>query len=385
MMKKKPFVVFGLLSLSALVFAGCTTQSGLPQPETTPQIVKIGVIAPLSWPAANYGKDAVQVYTTSVEEFNAKQKEVKVELIIEDGKCTARDATSATQKLIHIDKVDFLLGGICSQEFMASSKLSSPLEKLNLSSNASAPEIANIGDYVFRFYNDFDDVRRIHRYFQDHNKNKIWFIYENSAYTANYYEELKQLYTWEIVFAEKFSPDEKDFELLIKGKEKQLKEVDALFLVPQTDINLIALLKAIEKLELLPLVKEKMVTTPIAWSEHTFATVPELIEGIVSSALPHYTLFGKKAVDFIEDLKADYKLNSNEFFATFFKEAIDLLLRGIEAGNLNSQSMKKYFESFTAEKPIQGYFGDYYFSGTNIIWLKMNIEKVINGKLEVIE
>lgn len=384
MMKNAKFLAFGLLSLSILA-TGCNPQSTPVNSETTPQIVKIGVIAPLSGPATSYGKDAVQVYTTSVEEFNAKQKEVKVELIIEDGKCTARDATSATQKLIHIDKVDFLLGGICSQEFMASSKLSSPLEKLNLSSNASAPEIANIGDYVFRFYNDFDDVRRIHRYFQDHNKNKIWFIYENSAYTANYYEELKQLYTWEIVFAEKFSPDEKDFELLIKGKEKQLKEVDVLFLVPQTDINLIALLKAIEKLELLPLVKEKMVTTPIAWSEHTFATVPELIEGMVSSALPHYTLFGKKAVDFIEDLKADYKLNSNEFFATFFKEAIDLLLRGIEAGNLNSQSMKKYFESFTAEKPIQGYFGDYYFSGTNIIWLKMNIEKVINGKLEVIE
>ncbi len=383
-MKNAKFLAFGLLSLSILA-TGCNPQSTPVNSETTPQIVKIGVIAPLSGPATSYGKDAVQVYTTSVEEFNAKQKEVKVELIIEDGKCTARDATSATQKLIHIDKVDFLLGGICSQEFMASSKLSSPLEKLNLSSNASAPEIANIGDYVFRFYNDFDDVRRIHRYFQDHNKNKIWFIYENSAYTANYYEELKQLYTWEIVFAEKFSPDEKDFELLIKGKEKQLKEVDVLFLVPQTDINLIALLKAIEKLELLPLVKEKMVTTPIAWSEHTFATVPELIEGMVSSALPHYTLFGKKAVDFIEDLKADYKLNSNEFFATFFKEAIDLLLRGIEAGNLNSQSMKKYFESFTAEKPIQGYFGDYYFSGTNIIWLKMNIEKVINGKLEVIE
>ncbi len=172
MMKNAKFLAFGLLSLSILA-TGCNPQSTPVNSETTPQIVKIGVIAPLSGPATSYGKDAVQVYTTSVEEFNAKQKEVKVELIIEDGKCTARDATSATQKLIHIDKVDFLLGGICSQEFMASSKLSSPLEKLNLSSNASAPEIANIGDYVFRFYNDFDDVRRIHRYFQDHNKNKI--------------------------------------------------------------------------------------------------------------------------------------------------------------------------------------------------------------------
>lgn len=371
--------------LCALILVWCTTKNQSLTEAANPKIVKIGVIAPLSGPASSYGNDSVYIYTAAVKQFNAVHSNIQVKLIIEDGKCSAKDATSAVQKLIDIDKVDFLLWGMCSQEFLAASKIAQSKKILNLSSNASAPEIANIGDYVFRFYNDFDDVRRIHRYFQDHNKNKIWFIYENSDYTANYYEELKQLYTWEIVFAEKFSPDEKDFELLIKGKEKQLKEVDVLFLLPHTDVNLIALLKAIEKLELLPLVKEKMVTTPIAWSEHTFATVPKLIEGMVSSALPHYTLFGKKAVDFIEDLKADYKLNSNEFFATFFKEAIDLLLRGIEAGNLNSQSMKKYFESFTAEKPIQGYFGDYYFSGTNIIGLKMNIEKVINGKLEVIE
>lgn len=383
-MKKIWLLAFSLLTLS-LAWCGVYHQDYDHQEETSPSLVKIGVIAPLSGPATSYGKDAVQVYTTSVEEFNANHTWVKVELVIEDGKCSAKDATSAVQKLIDIDKVNFLLWGVCSQEFLAASKIAQSKKLVNLSSNASAPEIANIGDYIFRFYNDLDDVRRIHSYLQDHKKQKIWFIYENSDYTTNYYESLKQLYTWEIVFAEKFSPDEKDFELLIKGKEKYLKDIDVLFLLPQTDSNLIALLKAIEKLELLPLVKEKMVTTPIAWSEHTFATVPDLVEGMVSSALPHYTLFGKKAIGFIESLKADYKLNSNEFFATFFKESIDLLLRGIVAGNLDSQSMKKYFQSFNAEHPIQGYFGDYYFSGTNIVGLKMNIEKVIDGKLEVIE
>jgi len=45
----------------------------------------------------------------AVEEFN-KDNKTKVELIIEDGKCSGKDATSATNKLINIDKVDLIFG-----------------------------------------------------------------------------------------------------------------------------------------------------------------------------------------------------------------------------------------------------------------------------------
>jgi branched-chain amino acid transport system substrate-binding protein len=87
--------------------AGCTTQQT--QNEQNVQVVKIGVIAPLSGPAAMYGDDVVRAYTYAVEEFNTSQDKYQMQLIFEDGKCDQKDATSAAQKLIDIDKVDFLL------------------------------------------------------------------------------------------------------------------------------------------------------------------------------------------------------------------------------------------------------------------------------------
>jgi len=80
------------------------------------EVVKIGVIAPLSGPGATYGEDAVNVFQQSVDEYNASNPTTKVTLIVEDGKCAGKDATSAAQKLVNVDKIDILLGGQCSSE-----------------------------------------------------------------------------------------------------------------------------------------------------------------------------------------------------------------------------------------------------------------------------
>jgi ABC-type branched-subunit amino acid transport system substrate-binding protein len=45
-----------------------------------------------------------------MNEFNASSKDIKMELVVEDGKCNGADATSATQKLITIDRVPIMLG-----------------------------------------------------------------------------------------------------------------------------------------------------------------------------------------------------------------------------------------------------------------------------------
>ena len=95
-------VAMGLLLTT---FAGCTSTS---TPQET-KIVKIGVIAPLSGPGGNYGEDAVHTYTTVVDAFNKKNKDLQVQLVFEDGKCDGKDATSAAQKLITVDGVQAIV------------------------------------------------------------------------------------------------------------------------------------------------------------------------------------------------------------------------------------------------------------------------------------
>lgn len=46
----------------------------------------------------------------AAEGFNKANKNIQVDLIIEDGKCNGKDATSAAQKLVNVDQVKIILG-----------------------------------------------------------------------------------------------------------------------------------------------------------------------------------------------------------------------------------------------------------------------------------
>lgn len=82
--------------------------------------VKIGAILPLSGPATLWGIPIKKLYDLQAMEINKKggisvgDKKYLIEFIMEDGKCTAADSLSAMKKLVFRDKVNFILGPICS-------------------------------------------------------------------------------------------------------------------------------------------------------------------------------------------------------------------------------------------------------------------------------
>jgi ABC-type branched-subunit amino acid transport system substrate-binding protein len=56
----------------------------------------------------------------------------------------------AAQQLINEEKVEFLLGGACSDEFLASAPIAQAQKVISFSSTAASPEISTLGKYVFR-------------------------------------------------------------------------------------------------------------------------------------------------------------------------------------------------------------------------------------------
>jgi len=62
----------------------------------------------------------------AAEQFNKTHSGIQIQLIIEDGKCDGKDATSAAQKLVNVDNVKIILGGVCSSETLAASKITQP-------------------------------------------------------------------------------------------------------------------------------------------------------------------------------------------------------------------------------------------------------------------
>jgi ABC-type branched-subunit amino acid transport system substrate-binding protein len=98
---------------------------------------------------------------------------VQVQLIFEDGKSSGRDATSAAEKLIHIDKVDLLFGGNYSSEVLASAMISQPFQIVNLSAVAESPEINNVGEYVYKWLDSSFETTALSRYLLHQQVEKI--------------------------------------------------------------------------------------------------------------------------------------------------------------------------------------------------------------------
>jgi branched-chain amino acid transport system substrate-binding protein len=109
-------VLFIVILLLATAFiAGCTTQQA-PVKE-----VKVGVIASLTGPASNVGKNMWQSAQIAADEINAKGgvlfrdgSKAPLKLIVGDDESTQQGGQKAATQLITGDKVDILVGGYSS-------------------------------------------------------------------------------------------------------------------------------------------------------------------------------------------------------------------------------------------------------------------------------
>jgi ABC-type branched-subunit amino acid transport system substrate-binding protein len=109
----------------------------------------------------------------AVNDFNVTHQEVQIQLIFEDGKCNGKDATSAIQKLIDVDKVNLVLGGLCSSEMLASAQITQPLQIVNLSAVGESPEINDIGEYVYKLLDSTNEIESLVRYLNENQVSKV--------------------------------------------------------------------------------------------------------------------------------------------------------------------------------------------------------------------
>ena len=116
--------------------------------------IKIGFIGPLTGDAANIGQNAKAAVEIAVGEVNAAGGITgrSLEVVYEDGKCNGKDASSAANKLINVDKVPVILGGACSGETSSFTGVAEQSKTVVLSYCSSAPAITQAGDYIFRDY-----------------------------------------------------------------------------------------------------------------------------------------------------------------------------------------------------------------------------------------
>jgi branched-chain amino acid transport system substrate-binding protein len=108
---KKTLLLTLLAGATALNVAWAQSEPGV-----TDKTIKLGVFAPLSGNAMAYGFDVLNAAKMYYDKIN-KEGGIhgrKIELVVEDDRCSANDVLAAVKKLTEQDKVFALNGGSCS-------------------------------------------------------------------------------------------------------------------------------------------------------------------------------------------------------------------------------------------------------------------------------
>lgn len=348
-----------------------------------PEIIKIWVIAPLSGPAASFGEDWVNFYKYIVDRFNSENSwKIQIELVIEDWKCSGKDSTSAAQKLIMIDKVDMIRWWMCSSETIAAWKISQANKVFTIAPISSAPEISDIWDYVYRFYNDTETAKQLAPYAYDNFKN-IALLVENTDYAMWLRTKFKQEYKWDILVDDVFQSDEKDFAILVS--KLKWKGIDWLILLTQSESTTISVLKAIQSAELWDIIK-RTVWVYICSADTFLKSSSDIAEWMSCFDLPPMEYLSQESKDFIQEYKKTNTINAFPSRIVLQKETADMTLDAIKKWNYTSDSIKKYFENINQSNPREWYFGSVYFNNQReLIWLPYVVEKIENWKIKIIK
>lgn len=139
------------MKISKILFSGMMTLAAAVA-FAAPKAVKIGGVAPLSGPVAVYGVECKNGIDLAVEEINAAGgvNGTKIVFICEDDEGDAAKSVNAYKKLVSKDKTHFVIGSLTSGCTLAITKLAQAQKVLQIAPAATATNITDAGNYVFR-------------------------------------------------------------------------------------------------------------------------------------------------------------------------------------------------------------------------------------------
>lgn len=222
-MSKQTKTIIGIIIVALIVILI------LPKSKSN-EVVKIGEISALTGAWAKNGEELRNSINLAINKINSDGGILgkRVEVVIEDGKCDTQAALSAWNKLVSIDKVQFILGGSCSTESLAIAPLGPQAKVLTLANITSANTISNEGEWFFRNSpsNDYIATNAAHYMVKTLGYKNIGIISEIKEFPQTYTQTFIKTAEADgatVVFKEEFSPNTTDFRsILSKIKSKNV-------------------------------------------------------------------------------------------------------------------------------------------------------------------
>lgn len=342
--------------------------------------IKIGFIGPLTGAGAVYGVGEKNATELAVEEIN-QQGGVKgrvLQAVYEDGKCDGKEAATAAQKLINIDGVKIILGGLCSAETLGAAPIAETNKVILLSAFSSSPNITEAGDYIFRaVLSDTDPavIGPIIPYLKQ--QKSIAIITENSDYSMGVRQALKEQLS-NIVDDEVFAPTEKDFKTYLT-KIKQ-KTPEALFINAGTGAEVSGLIvKQAKELGL----SAKLYGNFLLVGPESIKIAGNLLEGAIAYDAPLLNEDNSKAKVFMQDYKTKFSEPASFWDAGARYDTVYIVKSALEKCGEDTDCIKNYFYTMDWYDGVVGRFK--FDENGDVIGIKCVAKQIIDGEPQVIK
>ncbi|MBD3253191.1 ABC transporter substrate-binding protein [Candidatus Pacearchaeota archaeon] len=332
-------------------FKGNLTGKDVEVPNDT---IRIGVILPLTGDAAAYGIPLQRTTRFAVNEINKAGgiNNKKLDVIYEDGKCNPRDATNAAQKLININNVRIIQGGMCSGETLGAAPVAESNKVILFSPGSGSPEITYAGDYIFRnFPSDASSGNKIALTAIKNNHKKIAILSEQTDYAQAVVDVFKRTFeknNGKIVSEERFASDSNDFKTQIA--KIRSKNPDAIYLVPQIHKKIGIILKQFEESRF----DKQIYSNEMAIVEEILDEYSRELEGTII-AVPRFNEDDPLTKEIMTELRNNIDFGSMPpvYIATTY-DNIQIIKEALEECGENTDCIKNYLYSIENRQGVAG-------------------------------
>jgi branched-chain amino acid transport system substrate-binding protein len=325
-----------------------------PSADTAP--IRVALIAPLTGAVPTFGVSTRDGAMLAIEDWNRKGGVLgrRIQLVVEDGQCSAGPAAAAAKRIIEQEKIRFIIGEVCSRASIPVSDLAQAAKVIQITGASTNPAVTvdaqgKTKDYVFRacFIDTFQGLVGA-RFAAGSLKARKAFIMVDQA--NDYVNGLAEVFETEfkkaggaIVGKESYIATDTDFSAIL-AKIRSAKP-DIVYLPDYYQVVNLATRQA----------KEKGITVPFMGGDGWDSSDLDLkaTEGSYFTNHFHPGDTRPEVVSFVKAFGATYRDQRGaprvpDSLAALAYEATDVLLQAIAAaGSDNTTSVKEALESTT--------------------------------------
>lgn len=325
----------------------------LPVLSTAGDTIKFGVAGPHSGDLASYGLPTVNAAKLVIDKVNANGgiNGKKVEMLVEDDVCKPEISTNTATKLVS-DKVDVVLGHICSGATIAAMPIYKDAGILVMSPSATSDELTLSGNYpnFFRTIapNAAQSPAMVDFAIEKLGLKKVAVIHDKGDYgkplaegARKYIEENKK---GEVVLFEGITPGAMDYGAIVQKIKKSGADVVVFGGYHPEASKIVTIMK-----------KKRLKTTFVSddgVKDDTFIKVAGKAAEGVYAAGPQDNSDNPLAAQAKDDHKKEFKADPGAFYEGAYAATIVMLNAIEKAGSTKLEDLKKVLQTEKVATPV---------------------------------